>query len=172
MEELAGLLPSTVEVHAQQAAAVIAENHAVWVEHRDNLDDELGTDLLSFRVAGQQKVDEALDHVGGLTLTRVNSRGDENVLFVDLLARLILYHLITFCVDCEILTDLFDLLRLYLVLGVLKALEFENLFALVDIPVLKVVGDRQPIDRRLPKRVAKVVDPHDPFQLYIALQLT
>lgn len=62
--------------------------------------------------------------MGGLTLTRVNSRGNKNVLFVDLLSSLILLHLIAFRVDCEILTYLLYLLRLYLVLGVLKALEF------------------------------------------------
>ena len=50
MQVLGWLLPSAVEVDAEDARAIVSVDHAVRVEHWDHLHDKLFTDLLSLRV--------------------------------------------------------------------------------------------------------------------------
>ena len=50
VEELGGVLPATVEVHAQDVAAVVALDDTVGVQHGDQLEDEAFAEGLSFFV--------------------------------------------------------------------------------------------------------------------------
>ena len=61
VEVLARLHPPSVQVEAEQRAAVVAVDHAVGVQHRDDLEDVVLSELDGCFVVAEQKLDEALD---------------------------------------------------------------------------------------------------------------
>ena len=61
VEVLARLHPPSVQVEAEQRAAVVAVDHAVGVQHRDDLEDVVLSELDCCFVVAEQKLDEALD---------------------------------------------------------------------------------------------------------------
>ena len=63
VQELRGVRPTTVQVHTQNVASVVAINHSVRVEHRYNFENEqLSKGLCLLAPKLEYKVDDALDH--------------------------------------------------------------------------------------------------------------
>lgn len=50
MQVLGWLLPSAVEVDAEDARAIVSVDHAVWIEHWDHLHDKLIANFFGLRV--------------------------------------------------------------------------------------------------------------------------
>ena len=75
-------MPYSVEVVPRKTAAVVAVDHSIWVQHRDDFEDEVLTN--SFRVLcfGGQEVYEALAYEGRGGLAWVDSAGDEDGFFL------------------------------------------------------------------------------------------
>ena len=49
MEIANGVLPSSVQVNSEKRASVMPENDSIWVDHWNNLEDQILSKLLSFR---------------------------------------------------------------------------------------------------------------------------
>jgi len=62
-----------VEVSAGHARPGVAQNDAVWVEHRHNLEEDFAAQLLSLRGVSNQVLDEAVDDVAASCFARVHS---------------------------------------------------------------------------------------------------
>ena len=85
VQHLARVLPSSVQVAACQTAAVVTVDDSVWVEHGDDLEDELVSELASFSVVADQKVNGSLHHERGVGLTWVDPCADNHPLLLSVL---------------------------------------------------------------------------------------
>ena len=66
VEKLARLLPSTIEVNTKETDSIVAVDDAIWVQHRNNLDDEFVSDFLSLWVVAKEPIYHTMDDVGCL----------------------------------------------------------------------------------------------------------
>ena len=73
--------PSAVHVEASQIGALVALNHAVRIEHRHHVKDELTAQLLGLDAVRQQEVDHAFESKRALRLSRVHSACNYHGLF-------------------------------------------------------------------------------------------
>ena len=89
VQQLRGVRPSAVQVSANEVASVVAIDDTVWVEHGDDLKDELVSEHLGLLVVIlKQKVNGSLDHETCVGLTRVHAACQEYCLLgvrIDLL---------------------------------------------------------------------------------------
>lgn len=70
----AGLDPLPVEIGPEQIAPVVAVDDSVDVQHRDDLEHEVLSQLPSYGVVTQQKVHDVFYEVAYLRLAGVHSR--------------------------------------------------------------------------------------------------
>lgn len=50
MQRLVGVLPLAIQIDPRKRSAIVAMNHSIRVQHRDNFDDELIPQLFCVRV--------------------------------------------------------------------------------------------------------------------------
>ena len=84
VESVIWVVVDAVQVIATYACSVVAGHHAVRVRHRDDLDDESLSDLLSLLAVTQQEIDYPLHHVGGIGLPRVHACSENEVVLARL----------------------------------------------------------------------------------------
>lgn len=73
----AGRDPLSVEVHAAQGSSVVSDDDAVGVEHRDDLEDEVVSEVLCHLIVRYKELKDALDDEGGIAFSRMHSRSDD-----------------------------------------------------------------------------------------------
>lgn len=78
VQKLVRRLPLAVKVAPKQRAAVVAEDHAVRVEHRDYSEYEMFPQLGCLGGVREQHGQRAVKHEASLWLARVHPRGDYN----------------------------------------------------------------------------------------------
>ena len=82
MQMATRVLPPPVQIYAHQTRPVVAMDHSIHIENRNQLDDEVLPQGDSCRVVGQEELDAPLDHVLGIAFSRMDSRSEEEELLV------------------------------------------------------------------------------------------
>ena len=72
MQELARVLPSPVEVYSHKRGSVIAVNDPVWIQDRNNFENEVLTELHCCRIIRNNELYTSLQHILGVGLPRMN----------------------------------------------------------------------------------------------------
>lgn len=65
LRKLRADVPVAVHVLAHQVAAIVAQKHSIWVDHRHYLEDKVVSQNCGYGVVAHQELNEALAHVGG-----------------------------------------------------------------------------------------------------------
>ena len=73
-----GRNPLTVEVEPTQRGSVVADQHAVGVEHRNYFEHKIVSQVPSNVVVGNQELKDSLDDKRGVALSGVDSRADDD----------------------------------------------------------------------------------------------
>mmetsp|Transcript_4778 Transcript_4778/g.10642 ORF Transcript_4778/g.10642 Transcript_4778/m.10642 type:complete len:388 (-) Transcript_4778:49-1212(-) len=82
MQGLARLSPLPVQVHPGQATAVVPADHAVWIQHRHNLPDEVIPEDLCIRSRGKKETNETVHEPASIALSGMHPRADHHSLLV------------------------------------------------------------------------------------------
>lgn len=73
------VVPVSVQVVAEAVDAIVAEKDAIRVDHRNNLEDDVFTKKLRYRmISDGQKLDQSLNDVGSWRLHRMNASQDND----------------------------------------------------------------------------------------------
>ena len=75
------VLPPSVEITTSQRTSIVAVDYTVRVQHWDNLEDELVSQLMRYRIAADEEIYNSFHHPGRVWLTRVDSWGNNNSFF-------------------------------------------------------------------------------------------
>eukprot|EP00968_Pinguiococcus_pyrenoidosus_P004253 scaffold285_cov304-Pinguiococcus_pyrenoidosus.AAC.13 len=78
MQRSRGLLPGPVEIHRAEAAAVVAEDHPIGIQHRNDLEDEHGAQLLGRHALTREEIKQASHHPRCRGLSRVHAPRQHN----------------------------------------------------------------------------------------------
>lgn len=74
----AGRRVLAVHVVEREAAPVVPDDHAIWIQHGDHLEDVLVSQHLGLVVIAQEKLDGALNHVRTVAFSGMNSRREDD----------------------------------------------------------------------------------------------
>ena len=67
-----------VKISPCQRAAIVADDHPIWVQHGDYLEHKHLPEQLGIRVSAGEEVEEALHHPAGVGLPGVDTGSDHN----------------------------------------------------------------------------------------------
>lgn len=70
--------PLPIQVEARKRRSVVAHDDSVWIQHRDDLEHEVVSQVLGIVVVGNQELQYSLYYVRGVAFSRVDSRRDDN----------------------------------------------------------------------------------------------
>lgn len=65
--------PLPIQIDACKRAAVVAHDHSVGIEHRDDFKHECRSEVIRLRIVRYQEIDHSLGDVGGLALSGVHA---------------------------------------------------------------------------------------------------
>ena len=83
MKKSVWLLPFSIEIATEQRTAVVSINDSIWVEHGNDSDDELLSELVS--LLGEQIVKKTIQHVRRLWFSWMYSACDDNSLLLSMI---------------------------------------------------------------------------------------
>jgi hypothetical protein len=78
MQFKAGVKIDSVEIEAARVRPVIASRHAVWIQHRDEFEDVLPSQLNGSRIVlAKNEVQETVEYEAAGSLARMHAAADE-----------------------------------------------------------------------------------------------
>ena len=72
------VLPLSVKIVSSNRAAVVANDDSIWIEHWDNFENKLVSELLSVRIIADKELNNSFHNETCVTFTRMHSRADNN----------------------------------------------------------------------------------------------
>ena len=70
--------PPTIQIQSRERTAIVADHHAVRIQHRDKFEDEPVPQLFCFFMVGYQEIDHSLHHPAGRRLAGMHARGHDH----------------------------------------------------------------------------------------------
>ena len=70
--------PLSVQIKAAERAPIISDDDTVWIQHRNNLEDKVVSQILGHFLITNQELEDALDDIARITLTRMNPTCDHD----------------------------------------------------------------------------------------------
>lgn len=78
LRKLRANVPVSVHILAHQVAAIVAQEHSIWVHHRHYFEDKVVSQHSGYGVVAHQELNEALAHVGGRSFAGMCPAQDDN----------------------------------------------------------------------------------------------
>ena len=83
MENFGRIRPSSIQISSYHVTSIIADDNSIWIEHRDNFENECVSEQLGlFVILLKQKFNCTVDHELSVALSRVYSSRQKDYLLL------------------------------------------------------------------------------------------